>query len=58
MFVRSDEWNIAELVFKVNTKGFDTVTHGVCRRNPWKVLEEVRDHSFVNWLIEAIIVVI
>lgn len=58
MFVGCDEWNIPELVFKVNAKGFDTVAHGISRNDPWEVLEEIRHNSFFDRLIKTIIVII
>jgi hypothetical protein len=58
VLVGCDERNVSQLVLQVDTEGFNSVSHGVCGGDTWKVLQEVRDDALVNWLIKTIIVII
>lgn len=57
MLVSGNEGLIAELVLKVNSKGFDAVAHGIRGRDARQVLEEVGHCALVNWLLEIVVII-
>ena len=52
------ERNVSQLVLQVDTESFNSVAHGVCGGDAWKVLQEVRYYPLVNWLIKTIVIII
>ena len=57
MLVGCYEGFVAKLVLKIVSKGFDTIAHAVSCSNVGKVLKEIGDNPFVDWLFKVVIVV-
>ena len=58
MFVCLDEKHVSHLIFEMDSQGFDSVTHGICGRDPWDIGQRFQDGSLLWRFLKVAIVVV
>ena len=57
MLISSDKCVVTQLGLKIYTKCLNTISHTVRSLHPWQVLQELRVHSHIRWLLMQLIII-